>query len=208
MRVPLRILAMEALFSLAIGSLLSPESKRHETHHLEVTDTTGRTYRGFNPVPNIQAWLGIPYAQPPVGQLRWKPPKHLEPAQSGWKGRNATKFGKSCYQFKYAAITRDPLIGADVVKWGDIQTEESEDCLTLNIWAPVHKNKHKKKLLPVMVWVHGGGHAEGGSNVPGGCPIALSPCNIRTLNNVAPSIQSNTSGRSSPRCASSKFQVR
>ncbi len=96
----------------------------------------------------IRAFLGIPFAQPPVGPLRWKPPV---PA-SKWKGvRQATEFGSHCMQPKLYAdmIFRDPGI--------------SEDCLTVNVWTPA---VDKKAKLPVMVWIYGGGFTAGGSSEP------------------------------------------
>ena len=94
----------------------------------------------------VRAFLGIPYAAPPVDQLRWRPPV---PAAK-WKGvRPATEFGSHCMQPTIYAdmIFRDPGI--------------SEDCLTLNIWTPA---KDKKAKLPVMVWVYGGGFLAGGTS--------------------------------------------
>jgi para-nitrobenzyl esterase len=93
-------------------------------------------------------FLGIPFAAPPVGPLRWKPP---QPA-SKWHGvRQATSFGSRCMQHEHFddMLFRDP--------------GESEDCLTLNVWAPAAKSKAK---LPVMVWIFGGGFAGGGTSEP------------------------------------------
>ena len=97
---------------------------------------------------STRAFLGIPYAAPPVGPLRWKPPM---PAAK-WKGvRQATEFGSHCMQPKLYAdmIFRDPGI--------------SEDCLTLNVWTPA---ADKAAKLPVMVWVFGGGYIAGGTSEP------------------------------------------
>lgn len=94
----------------------------------------------------VRAFLGIPYAAPPVGPLRWKPPV---PAAK-WKGvRQATEFGSRCMQPAVYSdmIFRDPGI--------------SEDCLTLNVWTPADSAKAK---LPVMVWIYGGGFLAGGTS--------------------------------------------
>jgi len=56
-------------------------------------------------------------------------------------------------------------MGEEIVKWSDIQTAQSEDCLSVNVWVPVRGKG--KELLPVMVWIHGGAHHEGGSSIPG-----------------------------------------
>lgn len=99
-------------------------------------------------VDGIRAFKGIPYARPPVGDLRWRPPV---PAP-GWTGvREATKFGKACIQ--------PPPNPASVYYSGALPT--SEDCLTLNVWAPAGAKK-----LPVMVWIHGGALAGGSSAEP------------------------------------------
>jgi para-nitrobenzyl esterase len=90
----------------------------------------------------IEAFRGIPYAAPPVGPLRWKPP--AEPA-SFQRVLDATAFGKACPQL-------DNTLG------GKLDTDE--DCLTLNVWTPRRDGK-----LPVMVWIHGGGLMQGGSAI-------------------------------------------
>lgn len=93
----------------------------------------------------VKAFLGLPYAAPPVGDLRWKAP---QPAVT-WKGkRDATKFGAHCAQ----GHVFDDMVFQD--------NGESEDCLFLNVYTPA--NVAKKSKLPVMFWIHGGGY-EGGS---------------------------------------------
>jgi para-nitrobenzyl esterase len=94
----------------------------------------------------VLEFLGIPYAAAPVGPLRWKPPQ--PPAK--WRGvRAATAFGSRCIQ----STSFDDMIFRD--------PGESEDCLTLNVWAPVEA-QHRK--LPVMVWIYGGGFLAGGTS--------------------------------------------
>jgi para-nitrobenzyl esterase len=88
-------------------------------------------------------YRGIPYAAPPVGPLRWRPPQPVLP----WKGvRAATQFGANCLQ---PANPRDNGIGPG---------SSSEDCLTLNVWAPAAQGDGKR---PVMVWIHGGSFTGG-----------------------------------------------
>jgi para-nitrobenzyl esterase len=87
---------------------------------------------------DLRVFKGLPYAQAPVGALRWAPPKPID----RWAGaRDATKFGAACWQPKPRGgnIYSDPL------------PSMSEDCLSLNIWSP----KTAKKM-PVLVWIHGG----------------------------------------------------
>ncbi len=89
---------------------------------------------------NIAAFKGIPYAQPPVGELRWTEPMAAHP----WKGiRHADRFSDAC---------------AQNFPQGDFP--KSEDCLYLNVWTPA---KSTKARLPVMVYIHGGGLRVGSS---------------------------------------------
>ncbi|WP_217595667.1 carboxylesterase/lipase family protein [Cohnella sp. GbtcB17] len=93
-----------------------------------------------------RAWKGIPYARPPVGELRFEAPER----PAAWTGvRPAKTFGPPC-----------PQPGETAEKYGlpADTPQPCEDCLYLNIWAPA---KRTKKPLPVMVWVHGGAFVTG-----------------------------------------------
>lgn len=93
---------------------------------------------------NVEIFKGIPFAAPPVGEFRWRPPQPLK----AWEGeRDATQFGFNCAQ---AVWPRKP---------GAIAEGSSEDCLYLNVWRPENTNNTSK--LPVMVWIHGGGFVGG-----------------------------------------------
>jgi para-nitrobenzyl esterase len=96
----------------------------------------------------VSAYKGIPYAQPPVGPLRWRAPVAAEP----WKGvREAKAFGSACLQ---------PPQAPNGLYSGGL-APMAEDCLSLNVWAPTGARK-----LPVMVWIHGGALMGGGSSEP------------------------------------------
>ena len=97
----------------------------------------------------VRAFLGLPYAAPPVGDLRWKAPE--PPAK--WKGvRDASRYGARCYQ----GHVYDDMVFED--------SGPSEDCLFLNVFAPAEA-KGKSKL-PVMFWIHGGGYSGGAASEP------------------------------------------
>jgi len=99
----------------------------------------------------IGAFLGIPYASPPVGELRWKPPQKPAPRTNVLK---ATAFGPACPQ------------------GGPLEAGSSEDCLYLNVWAPARQPRVSGTAgasgakLPVMVWLHGGGFNFGAASQP------------------------------------------
>lgn len=91
----------------------------------------------------VERYLAIPYAQPPVGALRWREPQVPAP---NWQGpRDARNFASACVQGAKPSIARG----------------SNEDCLYLNVWAPA-----AAKALPVMLWIHGGGQMLGSANEP------------------------------------------
>ncbi len=97
----------------------------------------------------VRAFLGLPYAAPPVGLLRWKAPQ----PPAAWKGvRDATKFGARCSQWQ---IWNDYLF---------LDAGPSEDCLYLNVYVPARASANSR--LPVMFWIHGGGYSAGAGSEP------------------------------------------
>jgi para-nitrobenzyl esterase len=107
---------------------------------------------GTPPAGGVTAFLGIPYAAPPVGDLRWRPPQ----AASPWTGvRNADHFGASCMQNQ--AGSRLPWT-EEFMTQGPI----SEDCLFLNVWTAAANAGAKQA---VMFWIYGGGFGEGSGQV-------------------------------------------
>jgi para-nitrobenzyl esterase len=106
----------------------------------------GGQMRGATLAKGGAAFKGIPYAEPPVGNLRWREPMPKKP----WRGvREATRFGAICPQVRVRGLVADAA-------------EIDEDCLSLNVWTPEWPSKSRK---PVMVWIPGGGNINGGSNV-------------------------------------------
>jgi para-nitrobenzyl esterase len=113
----------------------------------------------------VRIFRGIPFAAPPVGDLRWRPPQPHAP----WEGvRKATDFASYCAQGR---------IYDDMVFHG----QPSEDCLYLNVWTPARSAGEK---LPVMVWIHGGGFNAGAADEPRheGTPLARKGVVVVTIN--------------------------
>jgi para-nitrobenzyl esterase len=127
----------------------------HATHEgiREITmETRLGTITGTE-MQGIEAYLGVPYAQPPVAENRWQPPKPIEP----WQSLDATRHGNRCLQTPYH----------EVLSGLKLYGEESEDCLYMNIYTPGAEGKR-----PVMVWIHGGAYIQGSANEYDGATLA------------------------------------
>ena len=134
-------IAVVALAAGAVSCAGQAASPPHRSHSPLVVSLTDGDIRG-KMIGGTDEYLGIPYAAPPVGPLRWRPPQ--PPAH--WHGiRTATQFAPHCAQ------------PAGV--FGRAST--SENCLYLNVFAPAG---HRLSPLPVMVWIHGGGFVGGESD--------------------------------------------
>lgn len=121
------LVAWLAVLSVAVNGQIHPS----------VTIPNG-TITGVGDTENgVQSFLGIPYAQPPVGKLRLQ---HAVPLNASFGTLNANAFGPACY--------------------GEGNPNPSEDCLTLNIWRPSNTSVKPDKL-PVLVWLYGGGLIQG-----------------------------------------------
>ncbi len=149
---PLLFAAVPVLLSVPFSPARAQSSAAPPADPSLMVQSPAGTLQGSTqdtPAGPVRAFLGIPYAAPPVGPLRWKPPA---PATK-WTGtRQATSFGSRCMQphLYDDMFFRDP--GA------------SEDCLTLNIWAPAGTPPGGK--LPVMLWIYGGGFVTGSTSEP------------------------------------------
>lgn len=114
----------------------------------ETTIETGKVRGVACGWPSITAFYGIPYAAPPVGELRWRPPQPAAP----WEGvRDCARPGPRCPQ---AGVSGDFYRR----EFYPVEEPMSEDCLYLNIWTPAQSLEGR---LPVMFWIHGGAFVTG-----------------------------------------------
>ncbi|XP_062317145.1 cocaine esterase isoform X2 [Osmerus eperlanus] len=111
----------------------------------------------------VHAYLGVPFAKPPVGPLRLAPPQPTD----GWEGlRDATKQPFMCLQDKDVMVNLISKMSSMTMEFPEI----SEDCLYLNIYTPAKPAQDAK--LPVMVWIHGGGFTMGSASMFDGSALA------------------------------------
>ncbi len=137
-------------FAVLLASCTRPSPALSDQVTIETGTLKGVTQDG------VTAFKGVPYAAPPVGDLRWQPP---QPA-ADWSGiRDASAYGPDCKQLPFPG---------DAAPLG---VESSEDCLYTNVWRPAEPASEK---LPVMIWFYGGGFVNGGSSpsVYDGSPFA------------------------------------
>ncbi|KAF9483208.1 EstA protein [Pholiota conissans] len=131
----------------ALGTTLVAGNESTASQH--IVDTGYARYLGNHSYPNTIAYLGIPYAEPPLGERRFRAPLPLNTARitSEAKGGviDATEYPDFCVQ--------------GTTGGGDAGGAGSEDCLKVNIYAPVNAKKHSN--LPVLVYIHGGGYTFG-----------------------------------------------
>ncbi len=115
-----------------------------------VVSVSGGQVRGASLAGGGAVFKGIPYAAPPVGDLRWRESQPVRP----WSGiRDATAFGAPCPQL---ASQRARVTGN--TKGQSAEERSKEDCLFLNVWTPAWPVRSR---LPVIMWIHGGGHVSG-----------------------------------------------
>jgi para-nitrobenzyl esterase len=140
-----RLILVAALVAELAGCSSDKENQRPESPGPQA-QVTGGTVQGASG-DGVVSFKGIPFAAPPVGDLRWRAPRPVQP----WTGvRQATAFGHDCMQVPFPG---------DAAPLG---TPPAEDCLTLNVWRPA--NAPADARLPVMVWIYGGGFVNGGAS--------------------------------------------
>ena len=140
------------LSSLAVAAPEEPTTTVSQDQIVEVTG--GQIHGGITEDGTVEFYKGIPYAAPPVGELRWNEPQDVIP----WDGvLETTEFSASSMQGQEAAFGNysDEFLNAN--------RNYSEDSLYLNVWTPAQK---EEELAPVIVYIHGGGFTSGGGSVP------------------------------------------
>ncbi len=153
-----------AFASLLVACLLGVTSTQAATVHVAQGDVSGQS-QGV-----VTAYLGLPYAAPPTGALRWQPPK---PPANWTSTRDATHFAVNCQQNLTGGL--GPWT-SEYEPHGAV----NEDCLYLNVWAPAKTDKP----LPVMVWIHGGAFTGGSGSVAiyNGAALAAEGVIVVTIN--------------------------
>jgi para-nitrobenzyl esterase len=132
----------------------------HAGHDASVVMTDDGPVRGLI-AGNHREFLGIPYAAPPIGELRWKAPVSHAAWTAAW---DATRFGPDCAQVSFVP---------------GLANHSSEDCLYLNVYVPNPARRH----LPVMVWIHGGSFLVGsGEDADGSVLAAKGKVVVVTIN--------------------------
>ncbi|MBU3671411.1 MAG: carboxylesterase family protein [Sinobacteraceae bacterium] len=153
------VLAAAALCLITLVGLAAPSQAASRAAEVQLVGE--RLIGRQSPIAGINAFLGVPFAEPPVGPLRWQAPVDY----LGRGGvRRAERFAPACLQTPrildwYRGMAE--RFGASRSVFEDLDT--SEDCLYLNIWAPA---KPSKKPAPVMVFIHGGSNRSGWSFEP------------------------------------------
>jgi len=143
------------------GWTADPESTLTRPFRIRAGSIQGRVIGG-----DVLEFKGIPFAAPPVGDLRWRAPKPVTP----WEDvRQCLDYGAACPQPDASSLTG----------WGPQRI--SEDCLFLNVWAPA---EHTDGALPVMMWIHGGGFTvgSGSTDVYNGRELARRGVVVVTIN--------------------------
>ncbi|MBR4687268.1 MAG: carboxylesterase family protein, partial [Bacteroidales bacterium] len=146
---------MKKILTLAALALLLAACKTAEKPSPILTIEGGQVQGVATDIAGVTAYKGIPYAAPPIGDLRWKAPQPVVP----WDGvKVADRFGHPGFQAVHYP-------GGYTLEWGyGEEAPFSEDCLYLNVWTTAPGKTDAK--LPVAYWIHGGGYREGWGSEP------------------------------------------
>ncbi len=143
-----------ALATALFSSFMPHQGHAYDTFPTLVTTNLGQI-QGFNSSKNTAAWLGVPFAKPPVGDLRWRAPQPPEPWEGVWDG---TTHCEPCVQKTSTPMTDlGEMLEASLTGNAESTLFGSEDCLYLNIFRP----NTLEEDLPVYVFIHGGANMMG-----------------------------------------------
>src|SRR6185437_8823407 len=148
-----RLLSLITVTAMLVTVYDAMAQAQPDGNHLkEPVQVTGGLITGTPTIqwtPGVRLYRGIPYAAPPVGDRRWRPPQPVEP----WTGvKAADHFGAACMQ---------PPTNTEGNAWREGLADTSEDCLFVNVWTPA---KSADAHLPVVVFIHGGGNMRGAAS--------------------------------------------
>jgi len=150
----------KVLLGITLLFAYSLQAQRTDSLNGQIVHTAYGDIRGITD-GQVTSFKGIPYAAPPIGEYRWRPPQPVK----AWTGvRDATRQCASCPQRMWPGSTETT----------------SEDCLFLNVWTPATARKGSK--LPVMVWIHGGGFTGGSGSGSAGDAFAKQGVILTTIN--------------------------
>ncbi|RYP22994.1 hypothetical protein DL767_008919 [Monosporascus sp. MG133] len=157
-------LVLAFLFIIPFGSGSAVGRSQNQDAQLRVKTENGVVFGTIDPAaPEVRQFLGIPYAEPPLNELRFSPPQPKLPFA---RPIQATKIPPSCMQYltnNGSVYTRE-VLEFNLGGLDKTSTHISEDCLTLSVWTPARIRK--KNLLPVFIFLHGGGFRWGGQDQP------------------------------------------
>ncbi|MEU6067549.1 carboxylesterase family protein [Streptomyces sp. NPDC047082] len=165
--------AMTALAALLLPITAPADVFAVADHDPLVVRTAAGAVRGAVGPEGGRIFQGIPFATPPTGALRWRPPRPPAP----WSGiRDATAPGHPCPQPPLTLLPDGgPVLPGESNRTGST----SEDCLFLNVWTPAHT---RGRAWPVLVWLHGGGNAYGAGSDYDGSALARHGVVVVTVN--------------------------
>ena len=153
---------LASIAALALSAPAAAQDSAEPPAATPVVETEAGKVQGLEQ-GGIDAFLGVRYAAPPLGDLRFQPPAKPE----AWEGvADATGYGAPCMQLYSASGPTESEMTRRIQAIFPTSTEakmDNEDCLFLNVWTPAAGDGKKR---PVMVWFHGGGYAYGSGNWP------------------------------------------